>query len=68
MGIKGELKVLKILLGAYYNVHVYNGVMYNGCIKAICNSYLKHIKKYQPYIKLHMYATHILKFYKKNYI
>jgi hypothetical protein len=45
MAIKGELKVLKILMGAYYNVHVYNVVMYNGCIKVICNSYLEHIKK-----------------------
>ncbi len=34
MGIKGELKILKNLLGAYYNVHVYNGVMYMGVLKS----------------------------------
>jgi hypothetical protein len=63
MGIKGELKVLTNSLGAYYNEHVYNGVMYNGCIKIICNLYLKHIYKHKAYIKLHMYATHILKIF-----
>ncbi len=40
--------------------------MYNGCIKVICNSYLEHIKKYQSYIKLHMYTINILKLYKRH--
>jgi hypothetical protein len=36
------------------------------CIMGVLKSYVIHIKKYQPYIKLHMYATHILNFYFKN--
>jgi len=47
-------------IGVYKNIHVYNGVMYNGCIKIICSSNLEHIKKYQSYIKLHIYTTNIL--------
>jgi hypothetical protein len=67
MGIKGELKVFKNLLEAYYNVHVYNGVMYNGCIKVICNTYLHILKKSTIHKTMYVCYTYI-KFLLKIFI
>jgi hypothetical protein len=39
--------------------------MYNGHMKVMFSSYLEHLKKYQSYIKLHMYITNILNLYQR---
>jgi len=54
MGFKGELKVFKNLLDAYYN-----GVMYNGCIKVICNTYLHILKKSTIHKTMYVCYTYI---------
>jgi hypothetical protein len=42
---------------------MYNVGMYNGCIKILCNLYLKHIKINQSYVKCIMYILSTFKLY-----
>ncbi len=47
---------------------MYNGVMYNGCMKVICNSYLEHIKIYQLFITITYVYYEYIKFVLKIFI